>query len=48
MSRITLTNVSKSYGTVEVLHDINLDIGDGELDGLRRPVRLRQVDAAAA
>jgi ABC-type sugar transport system ATPase subunit len=31
MSRITLTDVSKAYGSVKVLHDINLDIRDGEL-----------------
>ncbi len=31
MSRITLTNVVKAYGQVKVLHDINLDIQDGEL-----------------
>jgi ABC-type sugar transport system ATPase subunit len=31
MSRITLTSVSRSYGSVGVLHDINLDIENGEL-----------------
>jgi ABC-type sugar transport system ATPase subunit len=31
MSRITLKDVSKAYGQVKVLHDINLDIQDGEL-----------------
>jgi multiple sugar transport system ATP-binding protein len=31
MSRITLTDVSRAYGQVKVLHDINLDIQDGEL-----------------
>ena len=31
MSRITLTDVSKSFGSVDVLHDIELDIRDGEL-----------------
>ncbi|MBO6716434.1 MAG: sn-glycerol-3-phosphate ABC transporter ATP-binding protein UgpC [Rhizobiaceae bacterium] len=31
MSRITLTDVSRSFGSVKVLHDINLDIRDGEL-----------------
>ena len=30
MARIELKDVSKSYGTVEVLRDINLDIADGE------------------
>ncbi|MEX4006282.1 ABC transporter ATP-binding protein [Neoaquamicrobium sediminum] len=31
MSRITLTGVSRSFGQVQVLHDIDLDIRDGEL-----------------
>ncbi len=31
MSRITLTNISRAYGKVAVLHDINLDIRKGEL-----------------
>ena len=31
MSRITLTDVSRSFGPVAVLHDIDLDINDGEL-----------------
>jgi multiple sugar transport system ATP-binding protein len=31
MSRITLTDVSRAYGQVKVLHDINLDIQNGEL-----------------
>ena len=31
MSTVTLTNVSKSYGSVDVLRDINLDIDKGEL-----------------
>lgn len=31
MSRITLKNVDKSYGAVDVLTDINLDIGESEL-----------------
>ena len=31
MSRITLSNVDRAFGKVGVLHDINLDIRDGEL-----------------
>jgi ABC-type sugar transport system ATPase subunit len=31
MSRITLTNVSRAFGKVRVLHDMDLDIRDGEL-----------------
>ena len=30
MARIELQDVAKSYGAVEVLRDINLDIEDGE------------------
>ena len=31
MGRITLTDIDRAYGKVKVLHDINLDIQDGEL-----------------
>ncbi|MXU64177.1 ABC transporter ATP-binding protein [Oceanomicrobium pacificus] len=31
MASLTLTNIRKSYGPVEVLHDINLEIEKGEL-----------------
>ena len=31
MSRITLTKVDRAFGRLGVLHDINLDIRDGEL-----------------
>ncbi|MHC1550465.1 ABC transporter ATP-binding protein [Phyllobacterium sp. K27] len=31
MGQITLSNVKKSFGTIDVLHGINLDINDGEL-----------------
>jgi ABC-type sugar transport system ATPase subunit len=31
MGRITLTNIDRSYGKLKVLHDINLDIQDGEM-----------------
>ncbi len=30
MGRITLTNIDRAYGRTKVLHDINLDIVDGE------------------
>ena len=49
MSRITLTNLSKSYGAVDVLRDINLDIVDGELmvfvgpSGCGKSTLLRQI-----
>jgi ABC-type sugar transport system ATPase subunit len=31
MGRITLTNIDRAYGKLKILHDINLDIRDGEL-----------------
>ncbi|PWK74073.1 ABC transporter ATP-binding protein [Aminobacter sp. AP02] len=31
MGRISLTNIDRAYGKVKVLHDINLDIQDGEM-----------------
>ncbi|MFK0692248.1 ABC transporter ATP-binding protein [Mesorhizobium sp. IMUNJ 23033] len=31
MGRITLTNIDRAYGKVKILHDINLDVGDGEM-----------------
>lgn len=31
MGQITLSNVKKSFGNIDVLHGINLDINDGEL-----------------
>ena len=38
---------NKSFGPVEVLKDIDLDVEDGELRRARRPLGLRQVHAAA-
>jgi multiple sugar transport system ATP-binding protein len=49
MSRITLSGVSRSYGPVEVLKDIDLDIRDGELivfvgpSGCGKSTLLRQI-----
>ena len=49
MSRITLEKVAKSYGAVDVLHGIDLDIGDGEFvvfvgpSGCRKSTLLRQI-----
>src|ERR1044071_170409 len=37
MSTVRLTNISKSYGNHPVLHDIDLEIADGELVGLVGP-----------
>ena len=49
MSRITLTNLSRAYGAVDVLKDINLDIVEGELmvfvgpSGCGKSTLLRQI-----
>ncbi len=37
MGSVTLTNIRKSYGAVEVLHGIDLDIADGEFTVLVGP-----------
>ncbi len=37
MSSVTLKNLSKSFGTVKVLHDLNLDIEEGEFVALVGP-----------
>ena len=37
MAQVQLTNVSKSYGSNPVLHDIDLEIADGELVALVGP-----------
>ena len=45
---ITFEDVTKQYpdGTVAV-DDLTLEVPDGTLDGVRRPVRLRQDDVDA-
>ena len=47
MAAISIRNLDKAYGKLRVLHDINLEIADNSLRGVRRPLGLRQVDAAA-
>ena len=44
---IELRDVRKSFGTVDVIHGIDLDDRGRRVRRLRRPVRLRQVHAAA-
>ena len=44
---VVLDKVVKHYGTVPVIHGIDLRDRPGRVRGLRRPVRLRQVHAAA-
>ena len=48
MGQITLTNVDRAFGNVKVLHEIDLEIRDGEMMVLVGPVGLRQVHAACA
>lgn len=31
MGRITLTDIDRAYGKMKILHDINLDVGNGEM-----------------
>jgi ABC-type branched-subunit amino acid transport system ATPase component len=47
MADVTLHNVKKQFGAVSVIKGVNLTIANGEFCGLRRPFRLRKVDAAA-
>jgi multiple sugar transport system ATP-binding protein len=47
MTALTLTNVCKSFGKVEVLKDIDLDGRGRRVRRLCRPLGLREVDAAA-
>ncbi len=48
MTGLTLKDIRKSYGAVDVIHGINLDIKQGEFVVFRRSVRLRQVDTCCA
>ena len=48
MARIELKNLRKSYGAVDVIKGIDLEIPLRRIHGLRRPVGLRQVDVAPA
>ena len=47
MGSLKIENVKKSFGPVDVLKGIDLDVQGRRVRRLRRPVRLRQVDAAA-
>ena len=48
MAHMQLSDIRKSYGAVDVIKGVDLEIDDGRVHGLRRPVGLRQVHAAAA
>ena len=47
MGRVSLRGVRKSFGTVDVIKGIDLDVDDGEFLVFVGPVGLRQVDDAA-
>ena len=46
MASVSVRSVHKSFDDVAVIHGVSIDISDGEFLGSRRPVGLRQVDAA--
>ena len=47
MASIDISNVRKNFGTVPVLHGVDLDDRGRRVRRAGRPVGLRQVDAAA-
>ena len=47
MAKVQLRDVRKSYGDTEVIHGVSCDVGRRRIHRHRRPVGLRQVDAAA-
>ena len=47
VARLELKGVRKSFQSVEVIHGVDLTVEDGLVHGFRRPVGLREVDAAA-
>ena len=46
MPGVKLSNVDKSFGTAKVIHGVSMDDRPRRVRRLRRPLRLRQVDAA--
>ena len=47
MATVTLKDIQKSYGDVQIIKGVDLDDRRRRVRRLRRPVGLRQVDAAA-
>ena len=47
MANVDIRNVTKRFGSVQVLHGVNVDNRRRRVRGAGRPVRLRQVDLAA-
>ena len=46
MAVVTIRDLRKSFGPVEMLHGVSIDIAEGEFVVLVGPVGLRQVHAA--
>ena len=47
MATVTIRDLRKSFGAVEILHGVSIDIDGRRVRRPRRPLGLRQVDAAA-
>ena len=47
MASVEIRDVRKSFGSTNVIHGVDIDIGDGEFVDPRRPLGLRQIDPAA-
>ena len=47
MSKISVRNLTKKYGTAIALNNVSLEIESGEFFGVTGPVRLRQDNLAA-
>jgi ABC-type transporter Mla maintaining outer membrane lipid asymmetry ATPase subunit MlaF len=47
MGQLVLSNLKKSFGDLDIIKGVNLDVTDGEFVVFVGPSGLRQVDAAA-
>ena len=47
MASVAIRDVRKAFGAIEVIHGVDVTIGDGEFVVLVGPVGLRQIDPAA-
>ena len=45
---LSISGVTKSFGTVRALDNVNLDIAEGEFFALLGSVRVRQINAFAS
>ena len=46
MAFLSIEQVSKTYGAVDVLHDISIDVAEGEFFGIGWSLWLRQIHTA--